>query len=592
MFNFLTVLKRKRKFILILAVIFVLASWLRMYHLNSVPRGMHRDEGWFFYNAFLLNENGTNIYGQKWPLTVDFWGENVSASHSYYGALILRIFGHNQFGFRMTTVTFSLLILVLVSIWLYRLTGKEGVVILAALLYAISPWNIVMTRASSTMLIDILTMMVFGYIYYEGLRWFFNNKNWQFKNKVYLVLWLCLVYLLMIWCYLTYFSSRLLIFPLGIGIFLYVYSQSQKKSWKSWFLILPLIIYFLMPFLYFLNTPYARGRYDETKVINSDLSELIMAHSINYAGQAQVPIWLTRVFFNKITVNAYLLSQQLISFFSPSVIMFATAPPQRYFTPYIGAVTWLEYLGFLAVLGVLFFAKKLKINGALPLFLLFLLGLSSAPAFLTIDDFPNFQRGVMMTPFWQTAAALGLFYVLENLPMKKYKNSLVVMATLSILIPFIFLYYKLSPYAEHTYRNEAEKEVAEWINAEAHESKILIEDTEYLFFYPLLLNEENIFDYEIRRFDEVPQFVISDGFQIGQRLFVRNISGFNQDLYQYDPINEFEPDYIVAKIFENSNLAKIPDSYSLIKNIYYDKHILAYQIYQKGQEENLEITEK
>jgi hypothetical protein len=78
---------------IIFSCIIGVALLVRVLQLQNIPSGLHHDEVWFAYNAFLLAEQGTNLYNEKFPLTVDMWGEHVSAAHSYWAVPFISLFG-------------------------------------------------------------------------------------------------------------------------------------------------------------------------------------------------------------------------------------------------------------------------------------------------------------------------------------------------------------------------------------------------------------------------------------------------------------------------------------------------------------------
>jgi len=208
-------------------LITLFALFIRTFNLQNIPSGLHHDEAWFAYNAFLLLKQGTNLYGEFLPLTVDMWGEHVSAAHSYFAAPFVLLFGLSTTGFRLTTVTFSILTLLAAAFFLYRVTRRNLIVLIFSLLFALSPWNIIMARASSTVIIDSFFLVVFMLLFYESITYgaaAIGTIKKAVRNYFYL---LTATYTISVICYLTYFTSRLLIIPLGLGILGIAYIQNK-----------------------------------------------------------------------------------------------------------------------------------------------------------------------------------------------------------------------------------------------------------------------------------------------------------------------------------------------------------------------------
>jgi hypothetical protein len=120
----------------------------------------------------LLLKTGSNIYGEKWPLTVDMWGDHVSAIHSYLLVPFIAIFGSQVFAYRFGIILAGFIAAGLALWWLYQQTKNKLLVCMAAALWAISPWSIVMSRASSSVVIDsmvlALLVLVASQVYWQA----------------------------------------------------------------------------------------------------------------------------------------------------------------------------------------------------------------------------------------------------------------------------------------------------------------------------------------------------------------------------------------------------------------------------------------
>ncbi len=570
----------------------VVAIGLRTWHLANIPAGMHQDEAWFAYNAFLLKTAGTNIYGERWPLSVDMWGDYVTSFHSFAIVPFYTLFGVNYFAARLTFATAALLCLGL-SAWLvYRITGKLSVAAISTWLFATSQWNIIMTRASSTVVLDSVAILLFSVVFYEGLRWWAGIKQLSRTQYLKLVTWFGLSYGLTVFAYFTYFTSRLVL-PIFLVALVAFSWWMHKLSWRrSMVALLLLIAYLVFPFAIMLQTPYALGRYKETTIVNSQLVQNQTFNDITRSGQSRVPIWLTRVLYNKVTENGTAILRQYISFFSPSVVLYQSNFPIRYWVPQAGVVNWVEYLGLVFVITALVLVPvKSKTDATLKAgSVVFLAMVASAviPTALTIDDFPNFQRGVFVTPFWQMAAAVGWFLVWQTVAEqakvwpKWLRQQLPLLmgivvggGVLLTLLPFMVTYFGHGPYANSHNRSRAGEEFGKWLNANAHDAVWLIDEDEANFLYPYLYAQENILTQNIIKPEK--HFLKAPQFSIGSRHYFRHLC--QRDDFQ-SLLATIEPDYVAVKTYPPYDKCLLPDHYEFVHSARFDDGTVGYEIYR------------
>ncbi|MDO5561733.1 MAG: hypothetical protein Q4G02_03115 [bacterium] len=579
-------------FFILLSAIFILAIFLRFFRLGQIPAGLHQDEAWYAYNGFLLTESAQNIYGQKWPLTVDMWGDYVTSWHSWFMGISARLFGNNTFAYRLPTTTAAVLTMILICWWLYRLTKNKLTVVLFALLFATSQWSLVMSRASSSTTLESLAIILVLLAYFGVLN-FMCKKDSRMWQKITL---LAGIYGLLILAYLTYFSIRIVLPPMMLCLLVFVFYK-EKKNWREWLLAFyPVIIYMLFPFLVFLNMPYARGRYEQTSLINNDLIATNMFNISTAAGKVPLPILITRTFFNKITLNTHFVIKQYLGFFSPNVLLFQTAPPIRYFVPNSGVSNYIEYLGFLlsfALIVNLFAERKNRDEKTLATTLLFLafICICAIPTALTLDDYPNLQRGVLILPYWQIVAALSLSFFLNQIYLKffsrvsrkKYLSWSLTIVSFGIavsLIPFCLNYFYLSPYYEPYYRYSEAEVLGEYLNKLPATEKVVVDHRAGIFVYPYLQAQESILEKNIVKKGQY--YFQNEHFQIDNRLFLREIASNGKATAE---ILAFDPEYLIVKVWDENKNAVIsytpPECFIEQDSLTYSNNRIAYKIYQK-----------
>lgn len=526
----------KKSTLLLFLAIIVLATLLRTWKLGAYPTGMHSDEAWLTYNAWTLLQDGTNIYGEKLPITVDMFGDYVSALPSYFTIPAVAFLGLDVVALRLTTGIFSVLTLVISSVLVYKLTRTVSIAFGFAVLFALSPWNILYARSSSGVIMDAFWLLSFCVAFFLFIRWLFCLKQTKKFQQKYVVWGFLGVYVLGVIAYFTYFTSRLLIIPLGVGLLVlayFLYLPSKKQTVIG---ALPLLFYCIFPFALMMSSPLALGRFEQTTLLGSSLVEGKLFHDIARSGQAEMPIWTTRFLYNKVTANVQIAFEHYSALFSPEVLLFSTAPPERYHVPNVGVVTPIEYLGLIISVGYVFIGGKSSDSRLrmVTAWVLWALMWAAVPSGITMDDFPNLQRAVIMTPFLQIAAAIGWWVVFSQLAHSKVLQSMrrhfsessifsgmVGLASIPWAISLGIGLAVHAPYETPFFRNVAAQDLSVWINAEAKDDTMLIENRETIFLYPYFFAQEKMTDQLVHK--DGKYFV--DDFKINNRSFYDSLCG-------------------------------------------------------------------
>lgn len=578
--------------------ILVLGIALRVVRLDTIPAGLHQDEAWFGYNAFLLKETGASISGERFPLSVDMWGEQVPAMHSYVLIPWVAIFGVNTFAFRFGIAVISVASIPLIGWIIWKMTRSRGAALLAGLLYAVSNWSLVMSRASSTVILDGFVVLVLIAVCLLGLERL--SKFARLKKKIsgwFLLRWSMALYVLGLLAYITYFTSRMMV-PAVLLIFcVYAYITVPRAVRKPALLglLIPLLAYLIFPFAFLMQTPFALGRFHETRIVASDEIKVASFLNITRAGMAGVPVEVTRTFFNKIVLNVQAFVNQYIAFFSPDVLLTQTAPPKRYHVPNVGVLAWYEYLGFLLGLGALTFGWFLPVKKSLGrsvspfLTALLVIGgclfVSLIPTALTKDDFPNLQRGVMSIPYWQMFAAIAYVWIgrlfLTRLRSARTKYLLLVVggiagagAILFQLGHFAVSYGAIARFSNPFYRSRPGEELGRWILEHAPNARLVMDTHEANFLYPYIYSKTNIRDLKVQSNNK--HLLLATEFSIDQRAFYKNMCE-RADVLELVADAEF---VIVRRYPVEYKSCDLDLFFEKVHSITYDEGTLAYDIYR------------
>jgi 4-amino-4-deoxy-L-arabinose transferase-like glycosyltransferase len=174
----------QKKFVFgILAGIVLLALVVRLFNLTAVPPSPYLDEVSNGYNSYSLLKTGNDEYGKHLPLLMQAYNDARPTLFVYLMTPFIQFFGLNLFAIRLPAVLLS--VLATVSIFfltrelLYSQEKKRErfavtTGLIAALFYAISPWNIYSSRVA-----DEINMSVSFFVF--GLTFLLYSLNRKLK---------------------------------------------------------------------------------------------------------------------------------------------------------------------------------------------------------------------------------------------------------------------------------------------------------------------------------------------------------------------------------------------------------------------------
>lgn len=163
----------KKERFLILAI-FGLAVILRFYKLTVIPPGLYVDEAAIGYNSYSIASTGKDEYGKSFPVYFRSFGDYKMPLYIYLSAIPIKLFGLNVFSVRFLSALSGSLMIFVVYFLVKNLFPKEKrVAFLSALLLAILPWTVFLSRMALEMqlgLFFLLLALLFHQKALQGLR--------------------------------------------------------------------------------------------------------------------------------------------------------------------------------------------------------------------------------------------------------------------------------------------------------------------------------------------------------------------------------------------------------------------------------------
>ncbi|MBI4153509.1 glycosyltransferase family 39 protein [Candidatus Woesebacteria bacterium] len=426
-------------------LIFLIALVFRVWKLGEFPYGFHADEARVGWNALSILKTGKDDRGNKFALYYNTFGDYRPTGIFYLTVPSIAIFGRNEFAVRFPSAILGALTVFPLYFFVLKVTNKKNLGLISALLLAISPWHVEVSRATSE--VAISTFFALFALYFFVLL--IKTQKWKFA-------FLSIIFVAI--SYLLYHAIRFLAPPFYLIIALY-YLRDFKKTKIKWIVIGSLVAVFLLS-LYFSVTPQAKKRFSQVSIF----SDIDMGYEISrIRSENKTRNLLTTIFDNKEVIYTRRFLNEYAIYFGGGFLLSDLARPYRYITPGVGLLTYVEFIFF--ALGIIEIAKGKR--SFLPLALLLI---APIPAAITAEDAPNLHRAFFMVPFLMTIEAYGLTQLLSF--SKKHSSKIMVSIFALLILNFAFflhMYFNHSqihkPFIENlvldgsSYRNVGAKEL-------------------------------------------------------------------------------------------------------------------------------------
>ncbi|OGY16726.1 MAG: hypothetical protein A2784_04545 [Candidatus Chisholmbacteria bacterium RIFCSPHIGHO2_01_FULL_48_12] len=297
---------------LIVALIVILAFLLRWLGHDVSPPGFTADEAVFGYNAYSLLKYGTDQFGAKFPVALRAFGDYRPALYSYLATPFIKFFGLTEIATRLPAILAGIMTVLVVYFLAKELLHPRGVVLLAAMLVAVSPAHILISRYAdmsplSTLFLGLGVWLWFRQPMLASIS--FVLAAYSYHNARLTGPLLLLGLMLLYW---HQFKSRLRQFIIAAGLGL--------------ILLLPLI-------LFLIRSPelaLRRGFYESFLSQKSYLPRVTTDVSTDPADQSPL---ITRFLHNKPKVILTQWAENYLSHFSPNFLFLTGDTHERFQTP-------------------------------------------------------------------------------------------------------------------------------------------------------------------------------------------------------------------------------------------------------------------
>lgn len=223
----------KKYFYLFLAIILLVASYLRMTRMDQVPPHLGNDEISIAFDSYSVRSIGRDEHGFSWPLSFKSHQTYKAPLYAYLNMPLNWLFGNNEYGVRFLSAISGVLMVLLVAL-IAKEWSNSSVALIAALIMALDPKSLFVSRIAfeSNLAALVVSFGVFLMYFYQKT----GKKIWAF--------WAGMILALSIWSYHTEW---------GLAPMLVVFLPwiSRKKiSLKKWWLVWLTLVIVALPIFY------------------------------------------------------------------------------------------------------------------------------------------------------------------------------------------------------------------------------------------------------------------------------------------------------------------------------------------------------
>ncbi len=379
-----------------LIILFLFALLLRTWQLQKYPDAVDEDEMAMGYYGYSLATNGTDEYGNKYPIYFKSVGDYKYGLPFYFATLPVKIFGLNTFSTRVTSAFFGSLSVIAIYFLVMELFKMRKLSLISSFMIAISPMHIHFSRIAYT--------NIFGSFWAILTIIFFIKIIKKFDYKIFIFGIISLISSIY-----SYQAFRVILPLVFLTLPLFLFKEFKKDLKKK--IILPLLGTIIV-LLSFIN-PVSRARSsNNTSLINTPA----LVENFSEDNIAGTKLLVTRIFHNKLEIAGLDFAKRYLWYFDPKTIFIEQSSSSgRHFIPGIGLVYLVELPFF--IYGLL----KMK-KSFVPLLLLAIAPIPGA----MVADSVSFTRSVFLIYPISIISAYGIYQLTEKFKLNILLQILIV----------------------------------------------------------------------------------------------------------------------------------------------------------------------
>lgn len=411
--------------------IVVLALFLRVYRVTSVPPSPYWEEAALGYDAYSILKTGKDYHGNAFPLLAfSSFGDYKPSLYFYAIVPFIHLFGLDVLAVRMPSILAGVGIVV-VLYFLAKALWNERIGLLAAIIYAIQPWSVQISRVGfeTNLATFFIVLGLWAMVKARKYPWFLLLGAVSMGLSLY-----------------AYHSARIVAPLLGIGVGMLWFKEYWKDR-KACVVAFVTACVMLSPIAWYVRSPIIAQRAAETSIF-SLLQPIIESNTLRDQDGGGV---VSKLIHHRVMVFGYLFATKYFAQFSPNFLFLYGDDNIRHGTQEFGVLYHWEIVTVLVGLYLIMEKKKREYW-----LILLWIGLASIPAALTTVS-PHTLRFLIASPAFALLSAIGGMRVLEGVLHTKpviLRGVLFFVLTIWVLFDLtIYLHYYFSHYASASARN-------------------------------------------------------------------------------------------------------------------------------------------
>lgn len=442
-----------KKVPLILVTIIVIAALLRAFNLTANP--LYGDELTLVYDSYSLYKTGLDQTGQALPLTFSM-GAGRPAGYVYGSIPLVAVFGPNQWGVRGLSLLSGLGIIIL-SFYLVQQLLSTRVAIATALLLAISPWEMALSRGGFEAHLALFLVLagITAFIFAKSKPWLYLLAAISFGLTTH-----------------TYPTYKLTL-PLLLMLLIWYQGWGVVKEGKKWLVaaVLVLSVAAILVVNQFLTSSSETRLWNLNLFSQTDLREKII-QKVNFERTINtLPPLLAPIFHNRLVEYGLVLGESYLSNLSPDYLFLHGDKIPRHNPAEMGSLYLVEAI--LIVVGIRYLWQVERRLLGLLIGWVLITPLATA---LLLE--PHGLRNSLMLPPLVIISATGLVYLWRR--SKKYR-----LASIALVVVVVGLVTQAVVGLERIYFLAPQKHAQHWAEPAKQASQLAI-DNRFKYDYVIL----------------------------------------------------------------------------------------------------------
>ena len=499
-------MKKINKSNILLIFILLLASFLRLYNLSSIPISLNPDELAIGYNAYSILTTGIGEWGETFPyLALRSFGDWKLPVYQLLSIPFISIFSLNEFSVRILSALsgiFSVFLIYKITHFIFK---NKNISLFASLFMAISPWMIFFSRGAFEPNLAVA-------LYLLGLVLFYCYTYGKAKSYFYIGL-SALFFGLTLFTYHPF----LVFTPLFLLTLLIFYRKYLNR--KS--IIIGAVVFSIFVIL----TAYSLYTGSGQKLASVGVfgnENIIYNRVYVYRVDNVSNLTFSKILYNKFTITPYHISQNYLLTFSPSFIFDGKTTKLFY------GIGGFGYFYLIDVLFIVFGVFGLIYKRDKNMYFLFTwILISPIPSAIT-SEAPSVSRLIQIVPPIVILSSYGLFYLISILRKIQFYKIGIIFISLLVVINFLYFvdqYYNHMNYYRAKFFHYGYKEAVSISNKYPDKNVVMVGPDNFPYISYLFYNkyDSNKFRNEVVKYEpEKNGFVYVKSF--GKYNFVKKLN--------------------------------------------------------------------